>query len=404
VTTPKVPVQIPTRSTRVQAALRFAAGATPGGTLSAGLCFLCEQLAAMTASPIASAYVLEAGDELVLRGTFGYGREVIGEVRLKVGQGITGTCVETMRPVTVDDARVSAQFEYFPQLAEERFPAFLAVPLLSGGRPRGALVLQREAGPFSEEDMVLAAGATRALTALIEAQRPAGAHLILHGEGNHRGRTLGLATLLSRALPRRDPRQAVAGQLAAAFAVVREELLAIAERARAALHQPCRELEECCTSFLDSRVEERAQEHLAAGVLPALALERIAGEVARSLGSHGPVARRAVDVEAFLGAVAHRLSGIEGQRVRRGELLIAVHLAGLAALRGWAAGATGAASVMGAEDSTGAAILTALGMPVVCGVRQIFESVSQGDRVALDTDTGEIVVNPSAAQAAAWRR
>jgi len=170
VTTPRVPVQIPARSTRVQAALRFAAGPTPGGTLSAGLCFLCEQLAAMTDAPIASAYVLEAGDELVLRGPFGYGREVIGEVRLKVGQGITGTCVETMRPVTVDDARVSAQFEYFPQLAEERFPAFLAVPLLSGGRPRGALVLQREAGPFSEEDMVLAAGATRALTALIEAQ------------------------------------------------------------------------------------------------------------------------------------------------------------------------------------------------------------------------------------------
>jgi phosphoenolpyruvate-protein kinase (PTS system EI component) len=43
-------------------------------------------------------------------------------------------------------------------------------------------------------------------------------------------------------------------------------------------------------------------------------------------------------------------------------------------------------------------------MPVVWGVRDIFESVSQGDRVALDSETGEVIVNPSAAQAAAWRR
>ena len=403
-TTPRVPVQIPSRSMRVQAALRFAAGPTPGSSLSTSLCFLCEQLAAMTGSPIASAYVLEPGDELVLRGTWGYQREVLGEVRLKVGQGITGTCVETMRPVTVDDARVSAQFEYFPQLAEERFPAVLAVPLLSGGRPRGALVLQRESGPFTEEDMVLAAGATRALTAAIEAERPEGAHLILQGAGNRCGRALGLATLLSRALPRRDARQAPPGQLAAAFKAVREEILQLADRARAALAAPCRELEETCSTLQDVRVEERAQEHLAAGVPPALALERIAGEVARSLGSHGPAARRAVDIEAFLGAVAHRLSGTEPQRVRRGELLVSVHLPGLTALRGWAAGATGAVCATPPEDSTGVPLLTALGLPVVCGLRQIFESTSQGNRVALDADTGEVIVNPSAAQAAAWRK
>ena len=401
--TPRVPVSIPNASTRIQAALRFAAGPTPGGTLSAGLCFLCEQLAIMTASPIASAYVLEGSDELVLRGTYGYQREVIGEVRLRVGQGITGTCVEAMRPVTVDDARRSEQFEYFPQLAEERFPAFLAVPLLSGGRPRGALVLQRETGPFSEEDTVLAAGSARAFAALIESQLPAGAHLLLHGEGNKRGRAMGVATLLSRALPRRDARPAPAGELRAAFTIVREEILQLAERARAALAGPCRELEECCSTLQDARVEERAQEHLATGVPAALALERIAAEVARSLGSHGPSARRAVDVEAFLGAVAHRLAGIEPHRVRRGELAISVHLPGLAALRSWASGATGAVCATGPEDSTGAPLLSALGLPVVCSVRQIFESVSQGDRVALDSDTGEVVVNPSASQAASFR-
>jgi signal transduction protein with GAF and PtsI domain len=322
---------------------------------------------------------------------------------MKVGQGITGTCVETLHPVTVDDARLSEQFEYFPQLAEERYPAFLAVPLLSGGRPRGALVLQREAGPFGEDDLVLAVAATRALTALIESQRPHGAHLLLHGQGNKRGRGLGVATLLSRALPRRDPRRAPEEPLADAFASVRAEVASLADEARAALQQPCPELDEICLSLDDARLEERALEHAGQGVPPALALERVAAEVARALFQQGPAARRAIDVEAFLGAVAHRLSGVEPQRLRRGELLVSVHLPGLAALRAWAAGATGAVCTTPAGDSTGAAVLTALGLPVVAGVRQIFESVSQGDRVALDGDTGEVLVNPSAAQTAAWR-
>src|SRR5207253_959813 len=117
---------------------------------------------------------------------------------------------------------------------EERSPAVLAVPLLSGGRPRGALVLQRAQGPFSEADLLLAVTATRPLAALIEAQRPAGAHMILHGEGNGRARALGVATILSRALPRRDPRRPPAEQLTAAFAAVREEVLQLAERARGA--------------------------------------------------------------------------------------------------------------------------------------------------------------------------
>lgn len=400
-----MPVRIVSSSPRVQAALKFAAGASPGGTLSSGLSFLCHQLAVLCEAPVASVYVLEQGDELVLRGTHGYDEDVIGEVRLAVGQGITGTAVETMRPVTVNDARLTEQFAYFPQLAEERYPAFLAIPIVAGSRARGALVLQRERGPFSESDLLLAILCTRAIAALLEAQHPQGANLLFHGEGNQRGRALGMAAVLSRAIPRRRAQKAHGpDDLRAAFAAVREEMLALAGRARAACAEPPRVLEEICLSLVDVRLEERAHEHLASGVGASLALERIAAEVARALGDQGPASRRAVDIEAFLGAVAHRLSGLEPSRVRRGELIIGVHLPGLAALRAWGQGATGAICATGAEASTGVALLTALGLPVVCGVRQIFQGTGNGDRIALDSGTGEVIVNPTAAQSAAWRR
>ncbi|HUJ29137.1 MAG TPA: hypothetical protein VLW85_24115, partial [Myxococcales bacterium] len=242
------------------------------------------------------------------------------------------------------------------------------------------------------------------VTALIDAQRPAGAHMMLHGDGYRRGRALGIVTVLSRALPRRDARHSTPDELTLAFVAVRDEVLQLADRARAAMKQRCPALEEMRLSLEDSRLEERAHEHLANGVAPALALERIAGEVARALAGQGPAARRAVDIEAFLGAVAHRLSGIEAQRMRRGELLVSVHLPGLQALRGWAAGATGAVCAMPAADSTGAEILTALGLPVVSGVRQVFGAVTHGERIALDGDSGEIIINPSATQSAEFRR
>jgi len=49
-------------------------------------------------------------------------------------------------------------------------------------------------------------------------------------------------------------------------------------------------------------------------------------------------------------------------------------------------------------------VLSALGLPVACGVRQLFDAVGNGTRIALDSDEGEVYVNPTAAQAASWRR
>lgn len=402
----RVPVQIVSSSPRLEAALRFAKGSSPQGPLSQRLTYLCSQLAALSPAAVASVYVLEGTDDLVLLGNVGFDEGAIGSVRLKVGQGITGTAVETLRPVTVDDARLSDQFAYFPHLREERYPAFLAVPLLVGGRPRGALVLQRESGPFSVEDVLLAVTATPALTAEIEAERPEQANLLLHGEGNRLGQVVGVAHVMSRALPRPGRgAAATAGraELEAAFVAERNDVRALLERVRPQLRGPSGPLDELATVLEDTRLDERAVELLAEGLSPALALERIAGEYSRSLKGVGPLVRRAVDAEAFLGAVAHRLARLEPDRIRRGELLIGAQLPGLAVLRAFTSGATGAVSAAPSEASMGVALLTSLGLPALSGIKTLFESVTHRARLALDSDKGELWVNPTASQVAGWR-
>ena len=68
---PRIPTEI-VGSARVDAALKFAAGADPSGSLASSLRYLCELLATLCAAPVASVYVLEGKDDLVLRGNHGF--------------------------------------------------------------------------------------------------------------------------------------------------------------------------------------------------------------------------------------------------------------------------------------------------------------------------------------------
>src|SRR6202167_1394066 len=91
-------------------------------------------------------YVLEGGD-LVLRASKNPHPEVIDRLKMRVGQGITGWVAEHLRPVVVpQNASEDFRFKLFNELPEDRFEAFLSVPLVSGGRLVGVINLQNRAG------------------------------------------------------------------------------------------------------------------------------------------------------------------------------------------------------------------------------------------------------------------
>jgi len=114
-----------------------------------------RRIAAMLEASVCSLYLLE-GDrsELVMRGNVGFS-DAVGQVRLRVGEGITGEAVEYMRPVSTETAEQHTTYKHFAQLGEERFPVFLAVPIRGKSGPLGALVVQREVRPFADRDVEL---------------------------------------------------------------------------------------------------------------------------------------------------------------------------------------------------------------------------------------------------------
>ena len=101
-------------------------------------------------------YLLE-GDELVLRASKYSHPEAIGKLKLKLGQGITGWVAKHRQPVVVArNAAFDPRFQFFNELSEDRFEAFLSVPLLSRGRVVGVINLQKIASyDYSEREISL---------------------------------------------------------------------------------------------------------------------------------------------------------------------------------------------------------------------------------------------------------
>ena len=90
-------------------------------------------------------YVLE-GDELVLRASKNPHPEAVGRVRLRLGEGITGWVAEHRQPVAMPrSAAQDSRFQFFSELPEDRYEAFLSVPLLSRGSVVGVINVQHKA-------------------------------------------------------------------------------------------------------------------------------------------------------------------------------------------------------------------------------------------------------------------
>ena len=87
-------------------------------------------------------YVLD-GDELVLRASKNQHSEIVDRLKLKVGEGITGWVAEHHEPVAVSEkAAQDPRFQFFHELPEDSYEAFLSVPLMCRGRVVGVINLQ----------------------------------------------------------------------------------------------------------------------------------------------------------------------------------------------------------------------------------------------------------------------
>jgi len=388
-----------------------------------------RRIAELFEAEVCSLYLVEGdGHELVMRGNVGFSPSAIGQVRMHIGEGMTGEAVEYLRPVTSDHAPEDSAYKPFDVLGEERYPVFLAVPVRGKAGSLGALVIQRARRAFDEHDIELVTalgaiiGAGIRHAELIDARRDrpvprkAGGgtrKVTLTGRPFVSGRAIGAIAALRRPAARkgetredadvRDDRKLLRG----AFDVAEKAIRALADRAKSLrLGDEAAFLSTYVEILGDARFRERADELVAdRSGIPA-SLSRVAREVTRTAASitRDPfLEERARDVEDLCDALTMLAAADKRAELPTKAILVGDALSVFDLLISARASPVGVALTDRGGGPRTRTLLRLFDVPAIVGVEGLFRWASDGDVALVDADHGLLVINPSKGEVAALR-
>lgn len=368
-----------------------------------------EGVARVFRSEVCSVYLREAQD-LVMRGNVGFAQEARGEVRLAVGEGLVGMCVEIMRPVSVAAASGHARNRVFPALGEERYPAFLAVPVPGASGPAGALVVQRTAPAYEPHEVELLTALAGAIAPVLGrahivksdlGDRPSGTRRVtLTGRNLLAGRALGIVTTPRRPSPR-EAKDATAGarELLRRFdmaVMVCDAGLDAFLRAARRQSLPTQLLEMHRMILEDGRLRERTAELLKTRGL-SQALSQVAREATRSARETAvpELVERAEQMSELCDVIRVLAMGERYEAIPRGGVWVCDGVTAFELLL--ASRFHPAAVVLTGPAPTGPSrtLIDLLAVPAVAEVGGALNWVTDGDVALVDGDHGLVRVNPT---------
>jgi signal transduction protein with GAF and PtsI domain len=135
---------------------------------------LCDMVARQMKANACLIYLFEEGkDELVLRGANQPHPQQLGRVTLKVGEGVTGWVAEKRKAVAIaKHAADDPRFKPFNNLQEDRYEAFLSVPIMVKSQVIGVLnVHHKKSHAHSPAEVLLAEHISEEIAGAIEHAR-----------------------------------------------------------------------------------------------------------------------------------------------------------------------------------------------------------------------------------------
>lgn len=115
----------------------------------------------------------EEREELTLRASDRPHPRVLGKIKLRVGEGITGWVAKEKKPVAIaQDAAKDPRFKFFQSLPEDRYQAFLSVPIINRDQVVGVINVQhRRSHQHTENEMALLSTIARQVGGAVENAR-----------------------------------------------------------------------------------------------------------------------------------------------------------------------------------------------------------------------------------------
>ncbi|MDQ2697015.1 MAG: phosphoenolpyruvate--protein phosphotransferase [Pseudomonadota bacterium] len=369
----------------------------------------------------------EEGD-YVLVATDGLNPQSVGRVRLRRHEGLTGLVGERQEPVNVEHAAEHPRYRYFPETGEERYHAFLGVPIIHYRKVLGVLVAhQRAARRFSaDEEALLVTIAAQLAGAIHDGLRGGGVGQLLNGAtvaslarsgvAGAPGVAIGTVVLPSPfALLATVPDREVADP-AAEEAAFREAVAAVQAELRESSRRLAGLLPPDAHAIFDIYVMLLGSERLIDDVIDRIRRGNWApGALRDTIAEHAQVFEQMED--SYLRARAEDIRGI-GQRllsrlqvnaeaprawparcVLVGEEITVAQVAEVPVER-----LAGIVCMRGSVLSHTAILARALGIPAVMGVGELPVQHLEGATVAVDGYQGQVFLRPAAAVLNEFRR
>lgn len=111
--------------------------------MKTALAIIVTRVKQVMATQVCSVYLRDAKGDYVLMATDGLNPDAVGKVRLAAGDGLVGRVVVREEPINLEHAEAHPSYQYFPETGEERYSAFLGVPIIHHRKVLGVLVVQQ---------------------------------------------------------------------------------------------------------------------------------------------------------------------------------------------------------------------------------------------------------------------
>ncbi|MBK1692183.1 phosphoenolpyruvate--protein phosphotransferase [Ectothiorhodospira mobilis] len=392
------------------------------GNLTEALEIIVRRVKQELAIDVCSVYLRDPdGDDrrLLLMASEGLNPEAVGHVIMNAGEGLVGLVAERAEPVNLENAPDHPRFKYFPETGEERYHAFLGVPIVHHRRLLGVLVAQqRERRRFDDEHVAFLITLAAQLAGAIS-------HAELIGEVDNRREVLQQENVLIRGIP--GAAGVAVGQGVVAYALA--DLDSVPDRAAASVEEEERAFRQAVKAVQDELAEIRDRMEsvlppeerllfdayvmmLGSDSLVNGTVERIRG------GSWAPAAlrdtvrestrnfedmddpylrERASDVRDIGRRILMRLQShvrdpeeFPGRTILVGEDVTATQLAEVPSER-----LAGVVSSRGTGSSHVAILARAMGIPAVMGVSDLPVGRLEGREIVVDGYRGSLYIQPS---------
>jgi phosphotransferase system enzyme I (PtsP) len=387
------------------------------GSAQSRLDKLVTVIAANMVAEVCSIYLRRAGKVLELFATEGLNPGAVHRTRMKAGEGLVGLVADTAEAVNLSDAPNDPHFSYRPETGEDPFHSFLGVPIVRGGQVFGVLTVQnRVARQYSEEEVealqtvamvlaeVVAQGGLFNVAELDEPELSSDRPRKFRGEGLSDGVAVGRVVLHE---PRVKVERMIADnvqdellRLEQAIGSLRDSVDGMLDSSELDLTGEGREVIETYRLFAhDQGWRQRMRDAVRTGLTAEAAVERVQDEMRiRVIRTGDAVMReRAHDLDDLARRLLRHLTGdASHQDIPRDAVLVARQMGPAELLDYGRDRLLGLVLEEGASTSHVAIVARSMGLPLVGSIEGITDVARAGDSIAVDGDTGETHLRPSA--------